>query len=83
MFNEASLSTIRLLVRIFHISRRRDLPKDLTFSCGAEIALEIEGRKRTVMVTDCYAVHGDIQPVVDSFQYTNMFPHSAGSSNEG
>jgi len=83
MFNEASLSTIRLLVRIFYISRCRNLPKDLTFSCGAEIALDIEGRKRTVMVIDCYAVHGDIQPVVDSFQFTNMFPHSAGSSNEG
>lgn len=56
---------------------------NLTFSSGGEIALEIESRKRTVMVTDCYAVHGDIQPVVDCFQFTNMFPHLAGRSNEG
>jgi len=82
MFNEASLSTTRMVVRIFYISRRRDLRKDLTFSCG-EIALEIEDRKRTVMVTDYCAVHGDIQPAVDSFQFTNMFQHLAGRSNEG
>ncbi len=83
MFNEASLSTTRVVVRIFYISGRRDLLKDLAFSCGGEIALKTEGQKRTVMVINCYAVHGDIQPVVDSFQFTNMFQHSAGRSNEG
>ncbi len=34
VFNEASLSTTRLVVWIFYISRCRDLRKDLTF--GAE-----------------------------------------------
>jgi hypothetical protein len=76
IFNEASLSTIRLVVWTFYISR--DLREDLTFSCGGEIALAIGGRKRTIMITDCYAVHGDIQPAVDSSQFTNMFQHSAG-----
>jgi len=60
VFNEASLLIIRLVVWIFYISRRRDIRKDLTFSCGEEIALEIEDRRRIVMVTDCCAVHGDI-----------------------
>jgi len=60
MFNEESLSTRRLVVWIFYVSIRRGIRKDLTFSCRGEIALEIEDRKRTVMVPDCYAVHGDI-----------------------
>jgi len=60
MFNEASLSTIRLLIRIFYILKRRNFSKNLTFSCEVKIALDIEDRKRIVMIIDCYVVHKDI-----------------------
>jgi len=60
MFNEASLLTIRLLVRIFYILRRRNFSKNLTFSCEAKIALDIENQKRIIIIIDCYVVHEDI-----------------------
>jgi hypothetical protein len=82
MFNEASLSTIRLLIRIFYISKRRNFLKNLTFNCEAKIALDIEGQKRIIIIIDCYAIHEDIQSIVDSFQFINMFSHSTSNSNE-
>ncbi len=59
MFNEASLLTTRIIIRIFYILRRRNFRKNLTFSCE-EIALEIENRKRTIIITNYCVVHRNI-----------------------
>lgn len=81
MFNEASLLTTKVIIRIFYISKRRDFRKDLIFNCG-EIALEIEDRKRIIIITDYCVIYGDIQPAIDFFQFTNMFEYSVSKSNE-
>ncbi len=60
MFNEALLLTIKMIIQIFYILRRKDFRKNLTFNCEEEIALKIEDRKRTIIIIDCYVVHEDI-----------------------
>jgi len=60
MFNETSLSTIRLLIQIFYILKRNFFLKNLTFSCEIEIALDIENQKRIIIIIDCYVVYEDI-----------------------
>ena len=58
------MSTARAVVQIVCVSRRGGRLQNLSFSFGEEIALELEGRRRTIIAR----VQGDMPSTANSFQ---------------